>query len=381
MRPWHPLVASLAVLASTLVSGTLECGAGGESREVAQGRELYGRMCAVCHGAAGEGYKADQAPALANREFLRTVSDPFLVAAITHGRSGSTMSAWGVEHSGPLAPLEVGAVVAFMRTWPLTGATIVTLDERPIDGDAVRGEETYSRDCAKCHGVRGTGGPYVSIGNPQLLGTATHGFLRHAIMTGRPATPMPAFASSLDDHAVDDLLALLRSWERTPGPTPPRLAAPAKPPPLPLGPVPINPHGPEPEGFASLNGFTKADVIHAQLLRGARMGILDARAPSDYTGEHIDGAVSVPFYAPEPYLKDLPKDAWLVAYCGCPHAESGQLAAKLKAKGFTKVTVLDEGLRYWSQKFNGSSAGQPAKTVTEKTMAKEKYGTHSGILP
>jgi len=387
MRPWHPLVASLAVLASTLVSGTLECSpGGGESRQVAQGRELYGRMCAVCHGPAGEGYKADQAPAIANREFLRSVTDPFLVAAITHGRSGSTMSAWGVEHSGPLAPLEVGAVVAFMRVWAVAGVdeaadTRVTLDERPIEGDAVRGQAIYSRECAKCHGVRGTGGPYVSIGNPQLLTTATHGFLRHAIKKGRPATQMPGFASSLDDHAIDDLLALLRSWERTPGPTPPRLAAPAKAPPLPLGPVPLNPHGPEPEGFGGLNGFTKADVIHAQLLRGARMGILDARAPSDYTAEHIDGAVSVPFYAPEPYLNDLPKDAWLVAYCGCPHAESGQLAAKLKAKGFTKVTVLDEGLRYWSQKFNGTGPSQPTKTITEKTMAKEKYGTHSGILP
>ena len=31
---------------------------------VARGRELYGRICAVCHGADGEGYKADAALAL-----------------------------------------------------------------------------------------------------------------------------------------------------------------------------------------------------------------------------------------------------------------------------------------------------------------------------
>ena len=49
-------------------------------------------------------------------------------------------------------------------------------------------------------------------------------------------------------------------------------------------------------------------------------------------------------------MDKLPKDAWLVCYCSCPHAESGQLAQKLSAKGFTKVTVLDEGLGVWKAK-------------------------------
>ena len=80
------------------------------------------------------------------------------------------------------------------------------------------------------------------------------------------------------------------------------------------------------------------------------MAILDARAPPDYTYEHIAGAVSVPFYDPDPYIDQLPRDAWLVAYCSCPHAESGQLARKLTAKGFTKVTVLDEGLGVWKNR-------------------------------
>jgi cytochrome c oxidase cbb3-type subunit 3/ubiquinol-cytochrome c reductase cytochrome c subunit len=57
--------------------------------------------------------------------------------------------------------------------------------------------------------------------------------------------------------------------------------------------------------------------------------------------------VSVPFYDPTPYLKALPKDTWLVSYCGCPHAESMALAGKLVAAGFRKVTVLDEGLGVW----------------------------------
>jgi rhodanese-related sulfurtransferase len=67
--------------------------------------------------------------------------------------------------------------------------------------------------------------------------------------------------------------------------------------------------------------------------------------------------VSVPFYDPGPYFDKLPKDAWLVCYCACPHAESGQLASKLVQKGFPKVTVLDEGLGVWKSRGFGTSTG------------------------
>jgi cytochrome c oxidase cbb3-type subunit 3/ubiquinol-cytochrome c reductase cytochrome c subunit len=171
---------------------------------------------------------------------------------------------------------------------------------------------------------------------------------------------MPGFGAALGDSAIDDVIAALRSWQATQAVTPSRRPSPARPPPLPLGPVPLNPKGPDPAGFTATPGFTSADVVKAQLDRGAKMAILDARAPSDYANGHIAGAVSVPFYAPEPYVNDLPKDAWLVCYCGCPHAESGQLARKLMDKGFTKVTVINEGLGYWTRK---------------------KYETAQGVLP
>ena len=100
------------------------------------------------------------------------------------------------------------------------------------------------------------------------------------------------------------------------------------------------------------------DVIHAQLQHGARMALLDARAPSDYMNQHIAGAVSVPFYDPAPYLAKLPKNSWLVCYCACPHAESGQLANRLLEAGFKKVTVLDEGLGAWAGKKYPLSSGE-----------------------
>ena len=90
------------------------------------------------------------------------------------------------------------------------------------------------------------------------------------------------------------------------------------------------------------------------------MAFLDARAPPDYISSHIPGAVSVPFYDVDRYAKDLPKDAWLICYCSCPHAESGMLCSALADRGFKKVTVLEEGLRGWSfEKYETKSGAEP----------------------
>jgi cytochrome c oxidase cbb3-type subunit 3/ubiquinol-cytochrome c reductase cytochrome c subunit len=326
------------------------------------GAEFYARMCAVCHGLNGEGYKADQAPALRNPEFLASATDAFLRESIINGRLGSTMSAWGREAGGPLTTPEVDAVITFMRKWQPTGAKPLALDERPVTGDRLRGATLYNRECLKCHGPTGVEGPNARLGNPGFLANASNGFLRLAIRNGRAGTTMAAFGSKLGAEGVEDLVALIRSWSR---PVVARPAPAPNPPPIPLGPVPLNPKGPEPVGFKAIPDATSADVVKAQLDRGAKMAILDARAPSDYLKEHITGAVSVPAYDPEPYLAKLPKDTWMVCYCACPHAQSGDLARKLKAKGFNKVTILDEGLPYWRSKGYGivtapAPAPQPA---------------------
>lgn len=342
----RPLVEYVLVLFACLASGTLECGGVVSSQAALRGEHLYARMCAVCHGREGQGYAADQAPALHHPRFLGSVTDSFLRSAIANGRTGTTMSAWSTAHSGPLAPAEIDALVAFLRDWE--DGPRPALDESPAHGNATRGMETFARECQACHGHEGTGGPNVHIGNLDLLSTASDGFLRYAIRDGRPGTLMPAFASKLGDSGVEDVLAALRNWQEHAAiaPKPP----PVRPPPIPLGPIPLFPHGPEPVGFLAYPKNTGANVVKGQLDRHARIGLIDARAPSDYLNEHIAGAVSVPFYDPEPYVVSLPKDAWLALYCACPHAESGALAQKLAAKGFTKITVLDEGLWVWKDR-------------------------------
>jgi cytochrome c oxidase cbb3-type subunit 3 len=262
------------------------------------------------------------------------------------------MSAWSKARGGPLTALDVDALIQFLRTWR-SGAALA-LDQRPLSGDPARAEHLFERECLRCHGARGVGGPNVHIGNPQLLRTVSDGYLRYAIRKGRPGTSMPGFEETLGDAGIEDVTALLRSWSMPPAPAP----TPAPPPPIPLGPVPLNPRGPDPVGFNAQPATTPLEVIHAQLARGARMAILDARAPSDYVNQHIAGAVSVPFYDPSPYLEKLPKNSWLVCYCACPHAESRSLASKLVQAGFKKVTVLDEGLGAWTAKNYAVKNGQ-----------------------
>lgn len=301
------------------------------------GAQLYQRMCAVCHGANGEGYKADQATALNQPDFQASATDQQIAAAIAGGRKGTTMSAWAKASGGPLTSGDVSALVAFIRTWQRGPA--VVLDESAALGDAEAGKAIFVRECERCHGPSA---PNVRILAPQFLKHASNGYLRHALRTGRPPTEMPSFAPTLGKQGIEDVVAYLRGL---PTELEPEVAE--RPEPAPFKPVPQFPKGPVPVGFKPFPGLTSVAVVSAQLERKARMLFLDARVPSDYELEHIAGAYNVPFYDPQPFLDKLPKKTWIVAYCGCPHAESGMLATELQKAGFTKVTVLDEGLWEW----------------------------------
>jgi len=315
---------------------------------VPDGARLYANTCALCHGDKGQGYVADNATALANPTFLATASDTFLRWSIARGRPGSTMSAWDIAHGGPYDDLAIDAIAGFIRAWQTTPT--VDLSGVSVTGDATLGAPVYAQKCASCHGPTGNEGPNTRLGNAELLVIASDAFLRYAIVHGRPGTTMPAFEQELTATEIDDVVALLRGWEKP-------VVMGDVPIPGTLGPIVLNPAGPEP-AFVLGNRYTPVDTVKQELDRGAAMGFLDARAPSDYTAGHIAGANDVPFYEAADYLFALPRDKWLVCYCACPHAESGKLADTLLANGFTKVTVLDEGFFVWRDR------GYPVHTGT-----------------
>jgi cytochrome c oxidase cbb3-type subunit III len=349
----HPSVALLAVAVGVVV---VACSGGSTERPAAKpGGDTYTRYCALCHGAHGEGYAADEAPALAGQELLASASDAFLARAIRDGRPGTTMSAWSEDHLGPLNAADVDALVALFRTWQT--APTADLGPSPVTGDATRAAPLYAETCAHCHGATGKEGPHIRLANPVLLDSASDGYLRWAIARGRDApdgkgTPMAAYGGALTAEQIDDLVALIRSWQ-TPVP-PGDVPFPGS-----LAPVLVNEGGPEPS-FTVGQRYTPTDLIASELARGATMAFVDARAPQDYATSHVRRASNVPFYEVAGYRGALPMDHWVVAYCGCPHAESGVIADDLLAHGFTKVTIIDEGFYTWKGRgYPVSTGGLP----------------------
>jgi cytochrome c oxidase cbb3-type subunit 3/ubiquinol-cytochrome c reductase cytochrome c subunit len=307
-----------------------------EKTAAERGAESYAKYCALCHGDRGQGYTADNANALAHPEFLATVTDEALRRAIARGRPGTTMSPWGSAYGGPLEDAAVGDLVVFLRRWQ--SAPTNDVHARKVTGELSRGEPVYDANCKDCHGARGVGGQYMTVANPEFLFTASDGYLRHAIEKGRLGTPMAPYAETLTPQQIDDLVVLIRSWQRPTSDVVPTL-------PDPNAPAVLNPSGPEP---ALGDGrFVSVDVVKKELDRGVKIVLLDARPPFDYTFEHIAGAISVPFYDVDKHLARLPKDVWIVAYCACPHAESGSAIDALARNGYTKGKVLDEGVAVW----------------------------------
>src|SRR5690349_14017385 len=69
---------------------------------VEKGARTYARLCATCHGAAGYGYVADNAPSLRTATWLATASDAFISEGIARGRPGTAMPAYARALGGPL---------------------------------------------------------------------------------------------------------------------------------------------------------------------------------------------------------------------------------------------------------------------------------------
>jgi Asp/Glu/hydantoin racemase len=66
--------------------------------------------------------------------------------------------------------------------------------------------------CASCHGARGEGVDAVSLANPNLLATASDGFLQYAILHGRSGTRMRPFSDTLPPPQINDVVAFVRSF-------------------------------------------------------------------------------------------------------------------------------------------------------------------------
>lgn len=313
-----------------------------------EGRALYLKYCALCHGKSAEGYAADHANALGNQAFLEIASPVFLRAAIVDGRPGTPMSAWGKEHGGPLGAAEVDRLVAYLRSLAKRPLRAIDPAQR-LAGDPIAGGVVYQRSCRLCHGGGGEGTTLAtSLVNPAFLRTVGDEYLRRTIAEGRPGTSMPPFPN-LSATAVADVIAYLRVLG-TPPPPPPAPPPLYEPPPG-LERLVQNPKGLPPTFTLREGRYVPAAQVAKALADKRRIVLLDARPTSDWHRGHIVGALPFPFYDIEEMVKHIPRDGtFVVAYCACPHAASGHVVDELRKRKFPNTAVLDEGIAFWTSK-------------------------------
>ena len=110
-------------------------------------------------------------------------------------------------------------------------------------------------------------------------------------------------------------------------------------------------------------------IPRRELLERARKGIvtvLDVRPSEEYASGHVPGAVNVSLKDLEQWLKKLPHDQEIVAYCRGPHCVLAfEAVAKLREKGF-QARRMEDGFPEWRE------AGLPVEKsiVTESRNSK-----------
>ena len=107
-----------------------------------------------------------------------------------------------------------------------------------------------------------------------------------------------------------------------------------------------------PPNFEAIDGdvaFISVEEVYQEYTAGKSFYLLDARPANDYDLDHITGAYSIPFYEVADHFDDFPIGDWYIAYCGCPHSESGIVAEYFLENGHSNVGILDEGYLVWKE--------------------------------
>lgn len=155
------------------------------------GRMLYQRDCAFCHGPNGEK--------------LQGMGEAEVDYAISTGRMPIEPGQERERRPSKYSPAEREAILDFLAPAIAGGPEIPAVD--PEDGDRRRGAELFLAECASCHQWAGEGGALLSLEAPALH-QATPTQIGEAIRTG--PVNMPAFSEeTIDDQELDDIAAYI----------------------------------------------------------------------------------------------------------------------------------------------------------------------------
>lgn len=146
---WSCIVCFIAV-APLLAATGAQAQPSDRSNDVGQGREVFLRNCALCHGGDATGGRG---PNLARGFFRRATTDARLLDIVQNGIEGTGMPWTG------LSDMKAAQVIAYIRS--LSGGEVA------LPGDSTRGRELFfgTGTCSTCHMVFGEGsrqGPDLS---------------------------------------------------------------------------------------------------------------------------------------------------------------------------------------------------------------------------
>lgn len=183
------------------------------------GKSLYLRHCAVCHGNDGNG---GVGLPLALPSFLKIVPASYLKKTIKLGRPGRVMPSFN-----QLSDNEIDAIAQYILSWQQTGR--IQLDDAPIRGNRLQGEQLFKQNCTRCHGSDAQGGkgtgvtfsrprdlPIIppALNNSGFLAAASDNFIKMTLINGREGTPMVSFAKKgLSNEQINDIISYIRSFQ------------------------------------------------------------------------------------------------------------------------------------------------------------------------
>ena len=303
-RPCAVITPSPGLLASPPVraGGPLECSHPLSTEVEAHGAEIYSRMCVVCHGAAGEGYKGSrQRPAIAPPRLPRPRPTPSCATPSPTGARGPRCRRGGSSAAGRWS------APTWTRWWPSCGRGSEPARQASTSG--LHGE--HAPGAGRLHAElrplprrprrRRDRDPHRRRGLPRerrgRLPEVRHHArpVRHRHERARPDPRRPGAS---------------RTCSPRPGAGRRRCAAPGararEGPPLPRSACAGSTRKARPRGFKLSTPGRRRRTWSRPSSTAGRRWLLDARAPSDYSREHTAG-VSVP-YDPRSLLRSSPKD-------------------------------------------------------------------------
>jgi high-affinity iron transporter len=176
---------------------------------LAEGKAIYERVCASCHGMAGGGDGPASRgmnpppPAIGTREAMHDVSPALMYRIVSVGIAGTPMMGWADRLSAD----ERWNTVAYINSM------------RASPQQVAEGEGLYTQRCIQCHGATGSddgiAASTLSKLPPELGGFAwqaerSDAEIASAIRAGTPGTAMPP-SRDLTDAELTTMVAFVRT--------------------------------------------------------------------------------------------------------------------------------------------------------------------------